>query len=74
MGFGSWGYALHRNGTTLPHTPGGGSIALRATDAIRFPYLLLHKGKWGNQQLVPADYVAHVSASRRLTTRIRRWA
>src|ERR1700683_366255 len=24
MGFGSWGYALHRNGNTLPHTPGGG--------------------------------------------------
>ena len=53
MGFGPWGYALHRNGTTLPHTPGGGSIALRATDAVRLPYLLLHNGKWGNQQLVP---------------------
>jgi CubicO group peptidase (beta-lactamase class C family) len=58
MGFGSWGYALHRNGTTLAHTPGGGSIALRATDALRLPYLLLHKGKWGNRQLVPADYIA----------------
>ena len=58
MGFGVWTYALHRNGTTLPHTPGGGSIALRATDAIRFPYLLLHHGKWGNKQLVPAEYVA----------------
>jgi CubicO group peptidase (beta-lactamase class C family) len=58
MGFGVWGYALHRNGTTLPHTPGGGSIALRATDAVRFPYLLLHGGKWGARQLVPADYVA----------------
>ncbi len=58
MGFGVWGYALHRNGNTLPHTPGGGSIALRATDAVRLPYLLLHKGKWGNQQLVPAEYVA----------------
>jgi CubicO group peptidase (beta-lactamase class C family) len=58
MGFGLWGYALHRNGNTLPHTPGGGSIALRATDAARFVYLLLQKGKWGKQQLVPADYVA----------------
>ena len=58
MGFGTWGYALHRNGNTLPHTPGGGSIALRATDAVRLPYLLLHGGKWGNKQLVPADYVA----------------
>jgi len=58
MGFGAWGYALHRNGTTLPHTPGGGSISLRATDAVRMPYLLLNGGKWNNQQLVPADYVA----------------
>jgi CubicO group peptidase (beta-lactamase class C family) len=58
MGFGAWGYALHRNGTTLPHTPGGGSIALRATDALRLPYLMLHQGKWGNRQLVPAEYVA----------------
>ena len=58
LGFGSWGYALHRNGTTLPHTPGGGSIALRATDALRLPYLLLHQGKWGNRQIVPAEYVA----------------
>ncbi len=58
MGFGSWGYALHRNGTTLAHTPGGGSIALRATDALRLPYLLLQKGNWGGRQLVPAEYVA----------------
>lgn len=58
MGFGPWGYALHRNGNTLPHTPGGGSIALRATDAVRFTYLLLHKGRWGSRQLVPAEYVA----------------
>jgi CubicO group peptidase (beta-lactamase class C family) len=58
MGFGSWGYALHRNGNTLPHTPGGGSIALRATDAVRLPYLLLHGGKWAGRQLVPAEYVA----------------
>lgn len=58
MGFGSWGYALHRNGATLAHTPGGGSIALRATDALRLPYLMLHHGKWGDRQLVPAEYVA----------------
>lgn len=57
MGWGPWGYALHRNGVTLPHTPGGGSIAVRATDALRFAYLLLHKGRWGNRQLAPARYV-----------------
>jgi CubicO group peptidase (beta-lactamase class C family) len=58
LGFGQWGYATHRNGTVLPHTPGGGSIALRATDVVRFPYLLLHQGKWKGQQIAPADYVA----------------
>jgi CubicO group peptidase (beta-lactamase class C family) len=58
LGFGPWGYAVHRNGTTLAHTPGGGSIALRATDAVRMPYLILHKGKWGSTQIVPAEYVA----------------
>lgn len=61
MGFGPWGYAVHRPTGTLPHTPGGGSIALRATDAVRLPYLLLHQGRWGNRQIVPADYVAMVS-------------
>jgi CubicO group peptidase (beta-lactamase class C family) len=58
MGFGSWGYALHRNGMTLPHTPGGGSIALRATDAMRFAYMILHQGRWKDQQLAPAEYLA----------------
>ena len=48
MGFGSWGYALHRNGVTLPHTPGGGGIALRATDAIRFAYLCCTKAAGAN--------------------------
>jgi len=58
MGFGVWGYALHRNGNTLPHTPGGASIAVRATDALRFAYLLLHQGRWASRQLAPAAYVA----------------
>jgi CubicO group peptidase (beta-lactamase class C family) len=49
---------MRRNGSTLPHTPGGGGIALRATDAVRFAYLLLHQGRWANGQLVPAEYVA----------------
>ncbi len=26
MGFGEWTYATHRNGRTLPHTPGGGVL------------------------------------------------
>ena len=57
MGWGAWGYALHRGENTLPHTPGGADTAIRATDVARFGYLILHKGKWGNRQLVPAAYI-----------------
>ena len=60
MGFGGWGYETVwpvLGGVTLPHTFGGGGIALRSTDALRFAYLLLRQGRWGSQQLVPADYL-----------------
>lgn len=57
MGWGTWGYATHRGGTTLAHTPGGGDIAVRSTDVLRFAYLLLHQGRWGKQQIAPAEYV-----------------
>lgn len=65
LGFGQWGYAMYRpklkggidaNGRML-HTPGGGSIAVRSTDALRFAYLMLHEGKWGKSQIVPSDFV-----------------
>jgi len=58
MGWGAWGYCLHRGDFTMPHANGAGSTALHATDALRFGYCLLRNGRWGNQQLVPADYVA----------------
>jgi CubicO group peptidase (beta-lactamase class C family) len=62
MGWGQWGYVKHlSNGQTLPHTPGGTGLALRPTDALRFAYLLLHKGRWGNQQLIPAEYIESAS-------------
>ena len=58
MQWGRWSWARTRAGHTLPHTPGGGDIAVHSTDVLRFAYLLLHQGRWGKQQLVPADYVA----------------
>src|SRR6266542_3964109 len=58
MGWGAWGYCLHRGGFTMPHANGAGSIAVHATDALRFGYCLLRTGKWGGKQLVPADYLA----------------
>ena len=57
MGWGPWGYCLHRGDFLMPHANGAGSTALHATDALRFGYCLLHKGKWKEQQLVPADYI-----------------
>lgn len=58
MGWGAWDYCLHRGDYVMPHANGAGSIALHATDALRFGYCLLHDGRWGDKQLVPADYVA----------------
>jgi len=61
MHWASWTYCMYRNGRRLEHTPGAGSIALHATDAMRFGYLLLHNGKWDGKELVPADYVSMCS-------------
>ena len=58
MGWGAWDYCLHRGDFTMPHANGAGSIAVHATDALRFGYCLLHQGRWGDKLLVPADYVA----------------
>ena len=58
MGWGAWGYCLHRGDFVMPHANGAGSIALHATDALRFGYCLAHGGKWGDRQLVPAEYVS----------------
>jgi CubicO group peptidase (beta-lactamase class C family) len=58
MGWGPWAYCLHRGDFTMPHANGAGSIAVHATDALRFGYCLLHQGRWGGRELVPADYVA----------------
>ena len=64
LGFGTWGYAMYRPRLKggidaqgrMFHTPGGGSIAVRSTDVLRFAYLMLHEGKWGKQQILPAEF------------------
>ena len=58
MGWGAWGYCLHRGDFLMPHANGAGSIAVHSTDALRFGYCLLRGGKWGDMQLVPPDYLA----------------
>ena len=58
MGWGAWGYCLHRGDFVMPHANGAGSIAVHATDALRFGYCLLRGGKWKEQQLVPPAYLA----------------
>ena len=57
MGWGPWDYCLHRGDFTMPHANGAGSIAVHATDALRFGYCLLRHGRWDGKQLVPSDYI-----------------
>ena len=57
MGWGPWGYCLYRGDVTMAHANGAGSIALRATDTVRFGYCLAQGGRWRDQQLIPADYL-----------------
>ena len=58
LGWGRWNFA-YRNAKEVDHTPGGGGIALRATDMLRFLYLLLNGGRWYGKQIVPEAYVNH---------------
>jgi CubicO group peptidase (beta-lactamase class C family) len=60
MGWGRWGWGYKNQ--IRDHTPGGGGIAARPTDMLRFAYLLLRQGRWGDRQLVPADYVHHAGS------------
>lgn len=55
MGWERWGWGYRTQ--KLEHTPGGGGIAPRPTDMLRFAHLLLHEGRWKDRQLVPASYV-----------------
>ncbi len=56
LGWGHWAYG-YKYAKQLMHTPGGGGIALRSTDMLRFCYLLLHKGRWNGKQIVPEEYI-----------------
>jgi CubicO group peptidase (beta-lactamase class C family) len=60
LGWGRWGFG-YKNHPQIEHTPGGGGIALAATDMLRFGYLLLNEGRWEDTQIVPAEYVRHCS-------------
>lgn len=57
MGWESWGYCLQRGDFLMPHANGAGSIAVHATDALRFGYCLAKGGRWESKQLVPPSYV-----------------
>jgi CubicO group peptidase (beta-lactamase class C family) len=60
LGWGRWGFG-YRGPGRLERMTGGGGIALRATDMLRFGYLLLNEGRWGGRQIVPESYVRHAS-------------
>jgi len=58
LGWGPFTYG-YKNSREVTHTPGGGAIAVRATDMARFGYLLLREGRWAGKEIVPAEYVHH---------------
>ena len=58
LGWGRWGFG-YRHAAEVTHTPGGGGVALHATDMLRFAYLLLRGGRWEDDQVAPAEYVRH---------------
>jgi CubicO group peptidase (beta-lactamase class C family) len=60
LGWGRWGFG-YKFAKRVTHTPGGGGIALRSTDMLRFGYMMLHHGRWGSKQVVPKTYVALAS-------------
>jgi CubicO group peptidase (beta-lactamase class C family) len=60
LGWGPWAFG-YKYAAKVTHTPGGGGIAVRSTDMLRFCYLLLHNGKWNGKQLVPEEYVRSAS-------------
>jgi CubicO group peptidase (beta-lactamase class C family) len=60
LGWGPWGYG-YKYASLVDHTPGGGGIALRSTDMLRFCYMLLHEGRWNGKQIVPKEYIHSVS-------------
>jgi CubicO group peptidase (beta-lactamase class C family) len=60
LGWQRWGWG-YRHAREVTHTPGGGGIALRGTDMLRFGFLLLNEGRWQQRQLIPADYVRHAT-------------
>ncbi len=62
LGWGRWGFG-YRSSPEITHTPDGGGIAVRATDMLRFAYLLLHDGRWSGHQIVPADYVRQATTA-----------
>ena len=58
LGWGKWGWG-YRNVRSLTHIPGGGGIAVRATDMLRFGWLLANNGRWIDRQVVPRGHVLH---------------
>jgi CubicO group peptidase (beta-lactamase class C family) len=64
LGWGRWSYA-YRGHPGRTHTSGGGGIALRSTDMLRWGYMLLHDGRWGDRQIAPAEYVREATRTSR---------
>ncbi|MCX9080169.1 MAG: serine hydrolase, partial [Candidatus Methanoperedens sp.] len=54
MGIGDFEWLVDESGTTV----GGGSLSITPRDMAKLGLLYLHNGIWGDEQLVPAEWVA----------------
>ena len=45
----------------MGHCPGGFGLHLTTESLAKIGLLILHQGRWGNQQLVPADWIAQMT-------------
>jgi len=57
LGIAAYDWARLPDGTAM----GAGGLSLRARDMLRFGWLYLNNGRWGEKQVVPAEWVAQSS-------------
>lgn len=72
LGFGPWGYAVHRNGTTLAHTPAEEVLHYARPTRCGCPICFCIKGSGVATKLFQPS-MWQCAANRRLTIRIRQW-
>ena len=42
-------------------TTGGSGMHIKASDMAKFGYLYINEGRWGNEQIIPCEWIAETS-------------